>query len=132
MNTVWKLLKVNTHTQNCCFVCVFPAGGARPQLGLHVGGRSHRSELRAAKAHRDGAADPLPAPDAGSAEPVPALGPLRHPLRLVHHPDITSPRCVFSPIKWQKCSFKIRSMTSFICVVLNYLELCIQIHIYFI
>lgn len=68
---------------------MFSVGGPRPQLGLHVGGRSGRSELRAAQAHRHGAADPLPAPVARPARPVAALGPLHHPLRLLHHPSVT-------------------------------------------
>lgn len=76
-------------TSHCCSIMV-PAGGPRPQLGLHVGSGSGRPELRATKGHVHGAADPLPAPVAHPARPVAALGPLQHPVGLLHHPSVTA------------------------------------------
>lgn len=76
-------------TSHCCSILV-PAGSPRPQLSLHVGGGSSRPELRAAKGHGHRAADPLPAPVAHPARPVAALGPLQHPVGLLHHPSVTA------------------------------------------
>lgn len=73
-----------------CRSILLPAGGPGPQLGLHVGGGSGRPELRAAKGHGHGAADPLPAPDAHPAQSVAALGPLQHHVGLLHHPSVTA------------------------------------------
>lgn len=87
--TIFLQHKLPLQLITCCFL--FLAGGSRPQLGLHAGGRSLRSELRVAQSHHHRSADPLPSPFTHSAQPVTALGPLHHALRLLHHQDLTHP-----------------------------------------
>lgn len=71
-------------------LCFSSAGGSRAVIGISAGSRAGGHVLRAAKAHLHRPADPIPPLHTHPAWTGPALGPLCHPLRLLHHSGLTT------------------------------------------